>query len=75
MMKFAYGARWAIAAGVLALPLVAAGCDPKKELLEPQQPSVISPGDIQSATGADGLYVGALGYLNTALNGSGNSNS
>ena len=75
MMKIAYGARWAIAAGVLALPLVATGCDPKKELLEPQQPSVISPGDIQSATGADGLYVGALGYMNTALNGSGTSNT
>jgi hypothetical protein len=75
MKRIAYRARWAVAAGVFALPLFAAGCDPKKELLSPQQPGVISPGDIQSGTGADALYVGAVGYLNTALNGSGNSNN
>lgn len=68
MMKHIHGSRWA--AGVIALAVIAAGCDPKKELLEPQQPGVISPGDIQSATGADALYVGALGRMKVALNGS-----
>ena len=54
-------------AALMAANLVA--CDPKKELLEPQQPGVISPGDIQNATGAEALYVGALARLKRALNG------
>lgn len=54
-------------AALIAASLV--GCDPKKELLEPQQPGVISPGDIQNSTGAEALYVGALARLKRALNG------
>src|ERR1043165_2358305 len=57
------------ATGILAL----VACDVKQELLAPQQPQVISPGDIQSATGAEGQYVGALGRFRFALNG-GNNN-
>ncbi len=60
---------WATVGGVFALPLFASACDPKKELLEPQQPGVISPGDIQSATGAEALYVGSLSRMKRALNG------
>ena len=75
MMNLAYRARWAGVVGALVLPLLASACDPKKELLAPQQPGVISPGDIQSATGAGAAYVGAVGYLNTAINGSGTSNT
>jgi hypothetical protein len=53
--------------------LLRVACAVKQELLAPQQPQVISPGDIQSATGADGQYVGALGRFRFALNG-GNNN-
>lgn len=59
-------------AGLLSL-VVASGCDVKQELLSPQQPNVIAPGDIQSATGAEGLYVGAIGRFTVALNGSPNN--
>ena len=74
MKNLTYRARWAAVAGAFMLPL-AAGCNPKQELLAPQQPGVIAPGDIQSATGADALYVGALGEMKRALNGTGNSNT
>ncbi len=59
--------------GLLALALVMTGCGIKDELLAPQQPNVISPSDIQSATGAEGLYVGAVGRFTIALNGSPNN--
>jgi hypothetical protein len=57
---------------IAGAPLLMAGlcaCDPKKELLEPQQPGVIAPTDIQSATGAEALYVGALARMKRSLNG------
>lgn len=61
------------AAGLFGLALLTTGCNSlKDELLAPQQPSVISPNDIQSATGADGLYVGAIGRFTVALDGSPN---
>ncbi|MEO6864338.1 MAG: hypothetical protein ABI229_02690 [Gemmatimonadaceae bacterium] len=60
-------------AGVLGFALLASACNPKDELLSPQQPNVISPSDIQNATGADGLYVGAVGRFTVALNGSPNN--
>ncbi len=69
MMKLTKATLWAAVSAVTALPLIATACDPKKELLEPQQPGVISPGDIQSATGAEALYVGALSRMKRALNG------
>lgn len=59
------------AVGVLALTAFATGCSNlKDELLAPQQPNVISPNDITTATGAEGLYVGAVGRFGQALNGS-----
>ena len=57
--------------GLLSLALLASACSNiKDQLLAPQQPNVISPNDIQSATGADGLYVGAVGRFTVSLNGS-----
>lgn len=62
------------AVGLLALALGMSACgNAKDELLGPQQPNVISPNDIQSATGAEGLYVGAVGRFTVALNGSPNN--
>lgn len=61
--------------GVLALGVVIlGGCD---QLLEPQQPGVISPEDIASAgaTGAQALYVGAIGRFQNWTGGGGNNNS
>jgi starch-binding outer membrane protein, SusD/RagB family len=69
MMNLRNARRRALAAGAVALPLLFTACDPKKELLEPQQPGVISPTDIQNATGAEALYVGALSRMKRALNG------
>jgi len=69
MTKLTRANRWALAAGLIGTALIAGACDLKKELLEPQQPGVISPADIQSATGADALYVGALSRMKRALNG------
>ena len=69
-----YHTRAVAAAGAIGLGLIAlAGCNPKQELLAPQQPGVISPGDVQSATGAEGLYNGAAGQFKQALLG-GNNN-
>jgi hypothetical protein len=64
------------AIGLLTCGVVVAvvgACNVKEELLAPQQPQVISPGDVQSATGAEGVYTGALGRFRLALNG-GNNN-
>jgi hypothetical protein len=70
----AHRARWAVTTAVafLAAAMVS-GCSIKDDLLEPQQPQIISPDDIQSSTGAEGLYVGGLGRLRSSLNG-GNNN-
>lgn len=59
----------AVAAGSLAL----SACNVKHELLEPQQPGVISPSSVNSATAADALYVGALGRWKSSINGGGNN--
>lgn len=60
-------------AGLLGLAAFASGCNINDELLSPQTPGVISPSDIQSATGAEGLYVGAVSAFTRALNGSPNN--
>jgi hypothetical protein len=62
------------AVGAVALAALSTGCSNlKDELLAPQQPNVISPSDITSATGAEGLYVGAVGRFAISLNGSPNN--
>lgn len=59
------------AVGLIAVAVLMTGCNSiKDELLSPQQPNVISPTDIQNATGADAMYVGAIGRFTVALDGS-----
>jgi hypothetical protein len=65
------------AAGLLALaPVFVAGCGVEDDLLEPQQPGVISPEDVAAAgaTGAQALYIGAIGALQDWTGGGGGSN-
>lgn len=56
----------AAAGGMLCL----GACDVNKELLQPQQPGVISPGAVTTATAADALWAGALAEWNKTMNGS-----
>jgi hypothetical protein len=67
MKRYQPRVRAALAAGAAGLGLMLGGCNVKDELLAPQQPGVISPGDVQSPTGAEGLYVGAVGNFKNAL--------
>ncbi|MGI8509440.1 MAG: hypothetical protein ACR2MQ_08950 [Gemmatimonadaceae bacterium] len=70
MRNFSFWASWR-AVGMLGVVGLASACSNiKDELLSPQQPNVIAPGDIQNAAGADGLYVGAVGRFTVALDGS-----
>jgi hypothetical protein len=55
-----------VAGGVSVL----VACDLNKELLQPQQPGVILPTAITSATAADALWSGALTQWNKVMNGS-----
>jgi len=57
----------AVAGGSLAL----SACNVKQELLAPEQPGVISPSAVNSATAADAVYVGALNRLKLSMNGGG----
>lgn len=71
-------ARRAAAAVLVAAPLGLAGCFSRLEenLLEPQQPGVISPEAVANAgaAGANALYVGALGAFQSWTGGGGNTN-
>ena len=68
------GGRLTLAALLACAPIVA-GCNVKDELLAPQQPGVLGPGDIASsgAPGAEALRIGAIGGLQ-AFVGGGNGN-
>jgi starch-binding outer membrane protein, SusD/RagB family len=71
MMRSFYRARLVTGCAVL---VAAVGCsDVKDQLLSPQQPSVIGPGDLTSPTAADALRIGALGRLRTATAGGENT--
>src|SRR5262245_30835150 len=63
----------AVAGGVAAGTMLVSACNPKQELLAPQQPGVISPSDVANATAANALYTGALGRWKNAMNGNGNN--
>lgn len=58
------------AAAVVAGMLFLGACDVNKELLQPEQPGVISPGAVNNATAADALWAGALQQWNKVMNGS-----
>ncbi len=77
MKRFGYRARW-VATGMLAIGTLTIGaCGVKDDLLAPQQPGVIKPGDIANAgaAGAEALRIGALGGLHDWTQGGGGSNS
>jgi hypothetical protein len=59
-----------IAAVLASAPLVAS-CNVKQELLAPEQPAVLGPGEIASAgaAGAEALRVGAIGGLQSMVGG------
>ncbi len=64
----------AVAVAIACGSLLLGACDLNNQLLAPQQPGVISPSAINSATAADALYTGALGQVKGAmLNGNGNT--
>jgi hypothetical protein len=74
MMRLTPRARRATAAlAAVAGAWLLGACDPKQELLAPQQPGVISPTDVQNATGAEAIYVGTLGRFERAMNGGTNN--
>jgi len=74
MMRFSTRARGATTAMTVVVgSLLLSACNPKDELLSPQQPGVISPSATNSPTAADALYVGALGRFKASLNGGGNN--
>ena len=65
------------AAAIAIAPFALAACGGiKDQLLEPQQPGVISPEDVLNAgaTGADALRIGAIGWLQNWTGGGGNAN-
>ena len=71
MTRFSHRARGIAAVCVAAGGMLFLGaCNLNKDLLEPQQPGVISPGAVVTATAADALWTGALGQWNKVMNGS-----
>jgi len=73
-MKNIQSRAW-VAAGLVAGAMALAACDPNTELLQPQQPGILTPGDVASAgaAGAEALRIGALGALQQMVGG-GNGN-
>jgi len=69
-------ARWVRAAAIAAGMVAFSGCNVREELLSPQQPGTILPGDISSAgaAGAEALRAGALGRFQQLSPGGGNGN-
>ena len=66
MTSLRYRTRSAVAASVLVL---VSACNINDELLSPQQPGVIGAEDVQSATGAEALRIGALQQLSSVTGG------
>src|ERR1051326_324288 len=71
MIKFATRAQ-RMTGALLALGgvFVLGACDVNKELLQPQQPGIISPSAVTNNVAADALWAGSLTYWNKAMNGS-----
>jgi len=68
--------RRTLTVAIAALAVGATACNVRDELLSPQQPGTILPGDISSAgvAGAEALRVGALGRFQQLSPGGGNGN-
>ena len=68
--------RWAIGTALAAVVFCASACNVRDELLSPQQPGTILPGDISGAgvAGAEALRVGALGRFQQITPGGGGGN-
>jgi hypothetical protein len=68
--------KWVITAAVTAGLVTASACNVRDDLLSPQQPGTILPGDLASAgiAGAEALRVGALGRFQQLTPGGGNGN-
>src|SRR6476646_9672709 len=75
MTTMRHRARWALASIVAAAAALTA-CNPRDELLSPQQPGTILPGDISGAgvAGAEALRTGALGRFQQLSPAGGNGN-
>ncbi len=72
MLKLNHRARGAATAlALVGCGLVLGACNVKHELLAPQQPGVISPSAVTTATAADALWAGAINRWNNAMNGGG----
>ena len=59
-------ARWA---ALLAASIAFTACDVNHELLEPQNPGLIDPSQVDNADAADALRIGALGSLKSTMGG------
>ncbi len=72
MIRLSHRARGnAVAITVACGSLLLTACDLNNQLLAPEQPGVISPASVTTATAADALYTGALGQWKAGLNGGG----
>src|SRR5829696_7573269 len=76
MIRMTLRSKWVTSAALMAGLLTAGACDVREELLSPQQPGTILPGDISSAgpAGAEAIRVGALGRFQQLSPGGGNGN-
>jgi hypothetical protein len=70
MLNLNYRPRGMTAAAAVAGILCLGACDLNHQLLQPEQPGVISPSAVTNATAADALWAGALQQWNKVMNGS-----
>ncbi len=68
MKNYLIRARGAAAVAIAAAGLMLGACNAQHELLQPQQPGVISPSAVNSATAADAVYAGAMAMWNRSMN-------
>jgi hypothetical protein len=68
MMSSAYRARWAAVVCAAVAGLLAAGCNVKDSLLEPQNPGLIDETAVASPSAALALKIGAIGRLKNLVN-------
>src|SRR3954468_6426790 len=76
MKAFRIRPRRTLIVALAALAVSASACNVRDELLSPQQPGTILPGDLSSAgiAGAEAIRVGALGRFQQITPGGGNGN-